>query len=365
MAFFLLRSDITIGDFRFGRVNAVRVKRSIHSYADTAIIRIPSVCRIIRGKRSSPEILTTAKQFRDGDPVTINLGYNDTSELTGVATPIIPGGENKGLCTVFQGYVRRRDMNMPLEVECEGYVRQMRLQVNENNFYDKVNASDLLKLITKACPDISLIVDQDIPLLNLTLNEANGADICDKIKELSQGVLSIFFIDPKTLWCGLTYTPYVKNTDPFDLGQVNYRLGWNVVKDNGLKERTTEGEPVQVIINGQLATGQKITTASQTKSQGRKVKTMVNNIGDVPTLQLLANEKQYQMNYAGYEGSINSFLRPYCAPGWKANIIDDRYPERTGVYMIESTDITFGQTGARIKVEIGPKIGFNPEASNI
>ena len=152
----------------------------------------------------------------------------------------------------------------------------------------------------------------------------------------------------------------MENTDPFGLGSVGYRLGYNVVKDNDLKERTTEGEPVQVILNGMLATGQKVTTASQTKHQGRKVKSLLNNIGDSATLQAIANEKQYQMNYAGYEGKINAFLQPYCAPGWKANIVDDRYPERNGVYMVEDTDVVFGQKGARIKVGIGPKIGFVP-----
>ena len=370
MSLQVLCSDITIGTFRFAGVNEVRVKRSMHSYVDTAYIKVPSICKIVQGKRKSAVVKTTANMFNDGDPVTINLGYLNGNTgvaaqiVSGSATPIIAGGKNNGLCTVFQGFVRRRDMGMPLEIECEGYVRQMRLNMSQNGFYESTSASALLKLISKACPDITVQVTNDLPLLNMTLNEANGADICDKIKELSQGCLSIFFINPTTLWCGLTYTPYVNNTDPFDLGQVSYRLGYNVVKDNSLKERTTEGEPVQVIFNGTLATGVKITTASQAKYQGRKEKAMINNIGDVPTLQSLANEKQYQMNYAGYEGSINAFLQPYCAPGWKANIIDDRYPERNGVYMIEATDITYGQKGARIKVEIGPKIGFNPNESN-
>jgi len=364
----VLCSDITIGTFRFAGVNEVRVKRSLHSYADTAFIKIPSISKIVQGKRSSSVVQTTANLFNDGDPVTINVGYLDgnawqkLAPWSAGATPIIAAGTNSPLCTVFQGFVRRRDMNMPLEVECEGYVRQMRLNMAENGFYASTSSSALLKLISAACPDITIQMGPggNIPFLNITLNEANGADICDKIKELSQGVLSVFFINPTTLWCGLTYTPYMNNTDPFALGLVNYELGYNVVKDNGLKERTTEDQPVQVIINGCYATGQKITTASQTKYQGRKAKSFVNNIGDKPTLQAIANEKQYQMNYAGYEGALNTFLQPYCAPGYKANTIDDRYKVRNGVYMAESTDITYGMKGGKIKVEIGPKIGFIP-----
>ena len=363
MAFFALSSDITIGSFRFQGVNEVRVKRSLHSYADTAFIKMPSRCKIQKGKRAKPVWLTTADQIKDGAAVTINLGYYDPSQPLGEgATPILPIGGDKGRCTVFQGFVKRRDMNMPLEIECEGYVRQMRLKMSEDRFYPKTSAKELLGLIHERCPDITIkMADGDnIPMLNMTLTGASGADICDKIKELSQGVLSVFFINPTTLWCGMTYTPYVNNTDPFDLGTVNYRLGYNVVKDNNLKERVVEGEPVQVILNGTFATGAKISTASQTKYQGRKAVSFASNIGDVPSLQKIANEKQYQMNYAGYEGAINAFFQPICGPGWKANIVDDRYPERNGVYMIEGTDISFGQRAVRVKVEIGPKIGFNP-----
>jgi hypothetical protein len=86
-------------------------------------------------------------------------------------------------------------------------------------------------------------------------------------------------------------------------------------------------------------------------------------VGDLADMQMMANEKQYEVNYAGYEGSINTFLQPFCAPGWIANIMDARYPTRNGKYMIEGTDIIYGMKGARIKVDIGPQLGFNPTLS--
>ena len=145
------------------------------------------------------------------------------------------------------------------------------------------------------------------------------------------------------------------------LGTVNYRLGYNVVKDNNLKERVVTDEPVQIMYNGTLATGEKVMTASDYAVAKRKQKSIVNNVGDTTTMKALANEKQYKTNYAGYEGSINAFLQPFCQPGWVANIVDDTYRERNGLYIIESTEVTFGVNGAKRKVEIGPKIGFNPQ----
>ena len=64
------------------------------------------------------------------------------------------------------------------------------------------------------------------------------------------------------------------------------------------------------------------------------------------------------MNYTGYEGTINTFLDPYAAPGYKVYITDSRYPERNGTYIIENVATRFGVTGARRTIEIGPQIGF-------
>jgi hypothetical protein len=368
---FVLCSDITIGKFRFSGVHEVRVQRSLHSFCDMAWIKIPSICRVIRGKSASPVTLVTGNQFADGDKVTINLGYNDTTILSGAATPIIPGGKNDGLCTVFQGFVKRRNMNMPLEVECEGYSYKLR-RMNVTAFRAKTTVSELLKLLMHdqdsssgkivqgEANGISVVVKNDLHLINVSLNENNGIEIIEAIKRWSQGTLNIFFINPTTLWCGLTYTPYTHGMDPFGLGTVKYKLGYNVVKDNNLKERVLADDRVQILFGGTFANGKKVMTASDEKSAKRRQKTVLNNTGDLADMQMMANEAQYKANYAGYEGSINAFLQPYCGPGWIADISDDRYEERNGQYMIEGTDITYGQRGARIKVEIGPLLGFNP-----
>lgn len=356
MAFFTLNSDITIGSFRFSGVHEVRIKRSMHSYADTASIKIPSACLLQKGQLQSdggvnilPGAATeviTADQFNYRDAVTIRLGYNGV------------------LMEEFRGFVKRCNADMPLEVECEGYIQPLRLDIDLSGYFAQTSAGKLLNMLTDGT-GISVQVADDITFYGLRLQpHANGEDVIRQIKQMSQGTLTIFFVNPSTLWCGFTYTAYTQNKDPFGFGVVNYRLGYNVVKNNGLKQRVTEGEPVTIIMDGILATGQKIETTSQYKYAQNKVKALVNNIGDVATLQRMANEKQYQENYAGYEGAINAFLQPYASPGYQANIVDDIYPERNGIYLIESTEVTFGINGSRRKVEIGPKMGFVGDPGN-
>lgn len=354
-------SDITIGGFRFAGPHQVSVSRSLHSYAESATIVLPSICKITEGKRKSEVVLTTANQFQEGDPVIINLGYNDGAILTGAATPITPN-TNGGLGTVFRGFVKRKGLGMPLVVECEGYVRKLRLDIDVNIHRKTTSASELLNLL-KTDKDgkptgIKVVVANDLPLVNVRVPHNNGVEIIDAVKRFSQGVLNVFFIDHDTLWCGLTYTPYSKNTDPFGLGTVQYRLGWNAIKDNELRERVPT-ERVQILFEGTLATGEKLMAASDDKTAKQKQKSVFNHLGDVAVMKQLANEKQFMANYAGYEGSINAFLQPWCAPGWIADIRDARYPARDGKYMVESTVVTYGMRGARIKVGIGPRLGFN------
>ena len=183
----------------------------------------------------------------------------------------------------------------------------------------------------------------------------------DHIQQAVDGNLFIFFIQPKLLWAGFLYTSYAKGVDVLQLGQVSYRLGYNLVKDNNLKERVLEDDPVKIVYNKKMTTGQNITASSGIVSaNGTRVhKRILNHIPDVSTLQKLAIEKQLRFNYAGYEGNLDAFLQPYALPGYNAMIIDSRYPERNGLYAVESTSVYFGTQGASREVEIGAKLGFN------
>jgi hypothetical protein len=339
MAFFVLNSEITIGDYKFSGVHSVKIKRSMHNFADSAVIAIPSIVRITEAASAEATHMVIGTKFKEGDKVTIKLGYNGK------------------LKTEFEGFVKRLDLGMPLQVQCEGYVRKLR-EMDVNRFFPKTTAKELLGLIAKEIPEIKVVVKEDLKMYNISFANKNGEEIIKVIKEVSKGLLAVFFIKPNVLWCGLTYTPYSRKEDPFELGQIDYRLGYNVVKDNSLKERKIEGEPVQIVFHGTKPDGAKVQKTSQAKNAKNKQKTQISNISEESELLKLADEKQLQTNYAGYDGTINAFLQPFCEPGWKANIVDSRYPARDGIYLVESTEVNFGLQGARRVVEIGPRLGF-------
>jgi hypothetical protein len=343
MAFFELNSEVQIGNFRFSGVHDIRIRRSVHSYSDTAEIVVPAICKVRKGNSISG-YQALADLISDRDPVTISLGYDGTMQ------------------TEFRGFVRRRNLSMPLVIECEGMAQTLRLDMDLSGFYEVTTARKLAAGLTTTvdgAPGIQVEVADDLPLENILLNHVNGTELCDAFKRFSQGTLSVFFKDFTTLWMGLLYTPYKKGVDPLDLGSVDLRIGYNTIQDSGLRVHNAS-DPVQIVYHNFSATGQRrqVLSDADVKARGRKEVSVMNNIGDADTLLKLANEKMYRCNYKGYSGYIDAFLQPFCGPGWLANVTDDRYPERNGAYLIESTEVRFGTAGARRRIEVGPKLGF-------
>ncbi len=336
---FALNSDITIGSFHFSGVNEINIKRSLHSYVDTATIKLPSICKIIRKGKSGADTLTIGEQFNDGDPVIINLGYN--------------GSMNEE----FRGFVKRRNLDMPLEIACEGYSWQLRRNTIKGS-WESISVKELLQ-IACANTDITIDVLYNPVLTNVQADNCTGAQLIDLIKKSTDANLTIFFISPQKLWCGLVYDPYSHGTDVFGLGQVNYKPGYNVIKHNDLQERNLNDDPLVVNYIKKTSTGQVLSESSDPLiPELRKYTKLLNRLSSSDDLKAIAAEKQNRENYIGYEGRIQAFLQPYALPAFNALITDDRYKEKNGVYLVESTEVIYGTRGARRIVEIGPKQGF-------
>jgi hypothetical protein len=340
MALFTLNSEITIGTFSFSGVNEVRIKRSLFHPTVTAYITVPSKAFLKKKSSSSVEEVTTSDKFVYRDPVTIKLGYN---------------GELK---TEFEGFVKSCNTNMPLTIECEGYIQNLRLNKLPTTKYGKeVDLKFLLKLVT-ANTGITAVAPQNITFGGIQLNKCKTpADILSKIREAGEGALTTFFIDDKVLWCGLVYTPMNGNNDPFHLGMVNFRPRFNCIHSNSLVRRESDTEPVKIIGISKRPDGELIKVEAGAKN-GTEKKLLFKNIPDKSLMQKIVQERYLTENYEGYEGSIQAFLQPYCRPGFLANIVNKQYPKLDGKYMITSTEVVFGVNGARRRVEIGPRLGF-------
>ncbi len=344
---FVLCSEITIGKFRFSGVNQVQISRSIHDIEEKAIIKLPSIARIETDGKVQPAKVITGQQFSEGDPVTIKLGYNSD------------------LRTEFRGFVKHQNLDMPMEIVCEGYSWLLR-RLSIFGFWESITVKRLLEIAVSHLENgasISVLCDVPITLYNVKVNQASGFDIINNILKNTDRCLSCFFIRPDVLWCGLIYTPYANGNKVFDLGTVNYRLGYNTLKGNSLKLRSIKNEKAEVHYHKKLPDGRILTAVSDvflTHTISRSK--ILNHISEQSYLKQLADEKAFQVGYDGYEGSLTAFLQPFAEPGYEAFITDDRFPERNGTYLIESVEVSYGIKGARRILDIGPRFGFSNNA---
>jgi len=101
---FVLNSNITIGQYKNVKPHGVKITKSVFSFVNKCVIKVPITARI---KQGNGEVVTqsadTAKLFKEGDAVYVELGYN-----------------NK-LIKEFKGFVSRVNFTTPVEIECEGY----------------------------------------------------------------------------------------------------------------------------------------------------------------------------------------------------------------------------------------------------
>lgn len=323
-------------------INDVRIKKSIHSYTDTASFKIPASARLKLQKAdgnsvlpllpmaiSYPDIrIDTASQFAEGDSVEIVLGYDDN------------------LVTEFKGFISRVNFTRPCEIECEGYIWPLR---NVDKLLTKSWTSTSLKQVLQYIIDNTgnhdiIKLSTDIPDTTFgpfRLAQNSGAEALDNLKKTG---FTVYFID-NVIYAGLEQVAQLKNS-------VIYSLGWNTIKDDELKYRSELDVKTQVVVNYKDKNGK-----AQVKTFGNKAGVLKRlNLGrelDMKVLEEKARAWSKQFRHAGYEGRITGFLQPFALPGWKVSIQDDLYKERSGSYLLVSTEVSYSRSGGRRICEIG------------
>jgi hypothetical protein len=337
---FVLNSQIVIGKFLFSGVHDVRITRGIHSLVETAVLQLPSIAKVDSALKTSPETVVTGRQFKEGDPVTIKIGYN--------------GHPN----TEFVGFVKERDLGIPLTVTCEGYswlLRRNTVNISEHS----ITVEDYLKQAVAAIDpaySISVVCTVDISLHKIKVI-GTAMDAINLLVKVTDNCLSCFFIKPDTLWCGLVYSSYTKGVDIFKAGKVSYRLGYNIPVDNNLNEKSADDDQVQVKYLKRLSDGTRVEESSNEYLHFiRTHRKLLGHVYTPHSLQALANEKAAQLSYAGFEGYLTSLLEPMVGVGYLAKMEDSRYNDQTGHFLVESVETRFGLKGGRRRVGLGPKL---------
>jgi len=321
-----MTSDITIGKHEKVKPNKVAWKTDVNSFTDTCTIDLPRLTylKTIKTATQDGQQPNERKEYdiKEGDPITVSLGYNNRNVKR------------------FQGFVKRVNMSIPVKVECEGFSYLL-----YDIIFSKSYASTTVKkILTDLCQGTEIILSKempDIPLKNVRFKNATGIQVLEWLQKECK--LAVYF-NFNELFVG---TLFGKTQD-----KVKFRLGWNTVKEDEFKLRLVD-KNVRVVIHEKNDNGEVKKTKSDAKKYSNE-KTVKVKAG-IPDhfLQQIANRLQTKSNYNGFEGRITAFLEPAVTKGMAADITDRQYPERAGLYFVESVSGEFGTGGGRQTIGLG------------
>lgn len=331
---FALSSEITIGGFRFSGVKSVRITKSVHSIVETASITIPSTASVSENGKVIARRTDTASQFKEGDQVTVKLGYNGA------------------LHTEFSGFVKKIVLGIPLTIECEGIswlLQRSLVAPGEGR-----SIKDILdSIVANASRPITIITNTDLALEHVSRPASNGIDTLKFISSITDGCMSAFFPSADVLWCGLLQTAVANGDLPLNGPQPEFRPGYNALAGYTLTPRGGSSPITSVEYKRRTTTGN---TLLHIAGSGSGHTAVLNHISTADGLKLLAEEKLRKEQYSGLEGSFTAFLEPRAAPGQVIYLQHDQNSTRSGRYFVESTMLTFDEHGGRRKIEVGQKL---------
>jgi hypothetical protein len=335
---FTLNSFVKIGALSFtGGINDLTIKKSVNAIVDTAVLKIPGLGRVISLSNPTANLpnssVQTAKLFKEGDKVSIDLGYN------------------KDLRNEFRGFVRRVNLTTPLSIEMEGYGWQLRNQ----NILASWKVTTIKQVLERVIQGTDIVLSPDLADIKLTsfyIKNESGLKVLEYFKE--KMLLTVYF-DDNVLYVGIQEgrTTAEGPGQNGTLAEVKYNIGFNCVgNQSDLKQRLAKDNLVRVRL----------------KTKGKKGKHVLYEAGDeggavIDRIIPFSNDEAYlkekaaaflkRLKYDGYEGKITGFLQPFAKPGYKAIITDKRFEgARAGTYFVPAVEVTFGRSGAKRKVEI-------------
>lgn len=309
---------------RFTRVNYVEIESSAKLLEDTAIVKIPTTARLERAGKFISEV-ETARQFRVGDQIAINLGYNGqlNEEFYGYISKILPGS--------------------PLTIECVDATWLLR----RKNMKESFRNVDLGTLLEACVQGTGIQLIGEVPTIRFThfyMRNVTAASVLQELKD-DYG-LTMYLKNFNELHVGLrSYT---------DNKVVTYGFGENII-DNDL-EWVNEDDTRIKVKAVHIRKNNTQVTKEYGDADGEQRTLFFYDVDNEADLKQLAEQEVKKYKYTGFKGDFKTLLRPLAEVGNVARIRDKQYEgERDGDYLIDKIVTTFGNDGARRKISLGLK----------
>lgn len=329
-AYLNLCSQVTIGNVKLDNVSTAEINESILETSGTAKITLAKNFSKFRGK-------SILEQFKVGDPVEIQLGYNDK------------------LKSEFTGFVTEIESDIPLIIHCEDAMYKLK-QTNYTKAWISVTLKEVL---TAIIPKTIKVECPHVPFGKFIIDNENAFVVLQRMQK-DYGLYARLRDNVLNIEMAYVIGDGVKEAH-------EYIIGRNI-KKNALKYKSKDDFKLRVKATGRKFKGkEKIdengnhTETAEVivgckEKEAQEIHVRFNNITDKAQLKQIAESIYSKRAYDGYTGSITGFGFPRTRAGDAMVIKDTEYSDREGKYLIEKVTISYGENGFERKNDLTIKL---------
>lgn len=285
--------------------SSVLINKSWKLLTDSAVIVIPRNVADFDNQKVN-------EVFRAGDPVEIKLGYNGD------------------FYKEFTGYITRVSADAPITIYCEDEMWKLK-QIPVHISLAKTSLQNLL---------FNIVQDYEVDALEVEIGKVRYANstVARVLDDLKRTFGLYSYIRDTTLVVGKIYA------DDTSVVPVKLHLEKNVHGNgNNLEYRNADDLLIKVKAVSTQPDGKKISV--EVGDEGGETRQLsYYNITEEAELKKLAQEDLRKFKVDGYRGTLTTFGWPPVEHGYKAEVKSELYPDRNGLYYVETVAVQFGQS---------------------
>lgn len=280
-------------------------------------------------------------------PLMTKVQYQDKNYLTASSLILFQSGDSisvrakyEGMdwLDLFAGFVVDVTEGTPCVVRCSDYIYKLN-QGTLNIHHASVSLKNLLDEVLEGTGVKQMQGTFDFKLVNITFSQMSPAAILEWLKkELGINIS----LQGAELYCNIA-----SNT----LSRVKFQTDRNVIKAD-LQKNTSVFQRIKVKAWFANEDGTKSSVETGDLRGTLKEVYFYKVRRDDKLYRQLAAEALRKFRMAKYNGSIVTYLYPFCDLFWAADYQDMKYPDRSGSYSITSIDTDIGMGGVRRTIKL-------------
>jgi hypothetical protein len=311
---------ITIANnLQFTVCQSIRIESSVQALSDTAKIELPREFRNAVdavGKTINISGKSILDLMKRGDSVKIELGYDGDLEIE------------------FEGYVTKIGAEMPLILECEDEMFQLKKAPRVTKFVKSGKLIDILKAVLPS--KYSIECNGDYSIGKWLIEDATPYNVLEELRE--KAGIRAYFKTPTTLAVGMVVDFKAEKVHKFNFSE-------NVRRGSNLKFEQKESKPIFLTVESKQSNGTILKLSKGEKGGDEKTVKLWPNMTK-SELEVWADKQQTSVSYDGFEGTLDGWCYPRTKPGHAAHLYRPYYKDRhqDGRYFIESVIIDVNGT---------------------